>query len=330
MIVATHGANRANGPVVAVGPAGELRRLSFEALGTVCEVQYVAGEPTQAARFERSVVAWVQNFEARYSRFREDSVLSRVNAAAGVAWVAVDAEMEQMLQLCGTLFQLTGGILDATVVPLLRLWDYRAAEPRVPKDAEIEAARRLIGWTKVQRQPGKVFLPEKGMALDFGGFGKEWAVDVVAQIAREQGISAALVDFGRDMQGYGMPPGMPGWHVGLEDPFKPGSVSGSVALIGKKGVASSGDYRRCFEEEGRVFGHIIDPRTGRPVAHGVRQCTVIADTCLRAGALSTAAFVLGFSEGVQLIQSMPGAEGLLVSRDSCARTRGFLQYVVSQ
>lgn len=328
MIVATHGANRSGAPAVAAGAAGELRRLAFAALGTECVVQYVVEDPACAARFERSAVSWVQGFEARYSRYRPDSLVSHINAAAGVDWVEVDAEMEQMLQLCASLHQLTGGILDATAGPLLRLWDYRAAPPRVPGAAEVEAARALVGWAKVQRQPGKVFLPHKGMSLDFGGFGKEWAVDVVAQIAREHGIGAALVDFGHDLHGFGSPPGRDGWHIGLEDPFKPGAINGSLALVGRRAVASSGDYVRRFEVGGRTYGHIVDPRTGKPVAHGYRQCTVVADSCLRAGALSTAAFVLGVPAGLQLIQSMPGAEGLLVSREARAQTRGFAHHLV--
>lgn len=330
MILATHGANRANAPVVAVGAPGELRRLSFQALGTDCVVQYVVDEAERAARFERDVVTWVRTFEARYSHYRPDSIVGRINAAAGVSWVEVDAEAEQMLNLCASLHQLTGGILDATAGPLLRLWDYRAERPRLPTETEVAEARARVGWAKVRREPGRVFLPQTGMALDFGGFGKEWAVDVVAQIAREGGVRAALIDFGRDLQGFGQPPGREGWHIGLEDPFQPGTVAGSIALIGKKGVASSGDYRRGFEVEGRTYGHIVDPRTGRPVAHGYRQCTVIADSCLKAGALSTAAFVLGVPAGLQLIQSMPGAEGVLVSRDARAQTRGFAQYLVQR
>jgi thiamine biosynthesis lipoprotein len=166
------------------------------------------------------------------------------------------------------------------------------------------------------------------MALDFGGFGKEWAVDVVAQIATDHGIEAALVDFGHDLRAVGVPPGRPAWHIGLEDPNAPGTARGSIVMAPGRGVASSGDYLRRFVVNGRRYGHIVDPRTGRPVANGCLQATVIADTCLQAGALSTSAFVLGVEEGLQLIQSMRGAEGLLVTETTRAQTRGFWQYVV--
>ncbi len=312
------------------GPGERLRRLVFPALGTRCEVQYAApGGDGQAAAFEKAAVGWVQAFEAKYSRFRPDSLLSRINAAAGREWVDVDAETEAMFKLCDTLQFMTQGILDPTALPLIRLWNWKAQPPVVPAAEAIAAARRLVGWAKVQRQPGRVFLPEAGMSLDFGGFGKEYAVDIVADIARDHDITAALVDFGRDLRALGAPPGKPAWHIGLEDPQHPGSTWASVAFGGNRGIASSGDYVRSFVIEGRRYGHIIDPRTGWPVANGCTQATVIAGTCLQAGVLSTTAFILGVPKGIEWIESFPGAQGSLLTAEVRAQTRAFFQYVVS-
>jgi thiamine biosynthesis lipoprotein len=312
--------------MAAPGSVQAPRRLQFDALGTRCEVQYHTPSDQKAAAFERDAKGWVAAFEAKYSRFRPDSLISRINAAAGKGWTEIDPEAEQMLKLCGSLCFMTRGILDATALPLLRLWDYRRKHSQLPSAQEISEARRLVGWAKVQLAPGKVFLPETGMALDFGGFGKEWAVDMVARIAAERGIEAALVDFGHDIRSFGTPPGRPAWHIGLEDPLKPGSLRGSMALTPGLGVASSGDYIRHFIVDGKRYGHIIDPRSGMPVSNGCLQVTVVADTCLRAGILSTTAFVLGLTEGPAFIQATPGAEGILVSATTRAQTRGFWQY----
>jgi thiamine biosynthesis lipoprotein len=313
----------------AIPPDLPLRKLAFPALGTVCEVQYAApGGDAQARNYEEAATRWVHAFEAKYSRFKSDSLVSRINAAAGREWVAVDEEMEGLLKLCDTLHFMTQGVLDPTALPLIQLWNYKAEPPRVPPAAEIAVARALVGWKKVQRAPGKIFLPEPGMALDFGGFGKEYAVDIVAQLALDHGIPSALVDFGHDLRAVGAPPGRPAWHVGLEDPTKPGVAAGSIGIVGR-GVASSGDYLRCFTVEGKRYGHIIDPRTGWPVANGCRQATVIASTCLQAGILSTTAFVLGVPKGIEFIQACPGAEGLIVTDRARAQTRGFFHYVAS-
>ena len=306
-----------------------LRVLTWTALGTRCSVQYSATSAAQAQAFETAAVGWVAAFEAKYSRFRPDSLLSRINAAAGLAPVAIDAEMEGLLALCDRLHFMTQGVLDPTALPLLRLWDYKAVNPRLPTEDELVAARRLVGWKKVQRTPGHVFLPERGMALDFGGFGKEWAVDIVAQIARDHGLPAALVDFGHDLRAFGVPPGRPAWHIGLEDPANPGATKGSLALTQGQGVASSGDYLRRVLIDGVRYGHIVDPRSGRPVANGCLQATVIAPTCLQAGVLATAAFVLGVTPGLELIQAQPGTHGQILTENSRAQTRGFFNYVAS-
>jgi thiamine biosynthesis lipoprotein len=315
----------------AVAPAGEtLRRLTFPAMGTSCEVQYVAPSGIgQALQFERAARGWVQEFEARYSRFQPTSLVSRINDAAGRDWVAIDRETEDLLQMCDSIFVMTAGVLDPTALPLIRLWNWKDPNRLLPSAAEIARARELVGWKKVQRAPGRVFLPVAGMALDFGGFGKEYAVDRVAQIALDHGIADALVDFGHDIRVLGRPPGRPAWHLGLENPHQPGRYSSSLALAGSHGVASSGDYIRCFHADGRRYGHILDPRTGRPVANGCMQATIIADTCLQAGVLSTAAFVLGVPQGLELVQSCPRAEGLIVTDNARAQTRGFHDYVTS-
>ncbi len=307
-----------------------LRRLTFPALGTTCEVQYAApaGE-VRAVAFEQAAVSWVNAFEAKYSRFIPTSLVSRINAAAGFSWIAVDEETDRLLELCETLFKLTQGVLDPTALPLIRLWNWKAPNPSIPSAREIEEAKQLVGWTKVRRSLGRIFLPTPGMALDFGGFGKEYAVDRVAQIALDHGITNALVDFGHDLRVLGAPPGRPAWHIGLEDPRNPGSSTASLAITGSKGIASSGDYIRSFKIDGRRYGHIIDPRTGWPVANGCQQTTIIADTCLQAGVLSTTTFVLGVREGLECIQAHPGAEGLLVTDNSRAQTRGFYRYATA-
>jgi thiamine biosynthesis lipoprotein len=255
--------------------------------------------------------------------------VSRINAAAGGDWVAVDTEMEHMLNFCASLHFMTKGVMDVTATPVLRLWDYKSAAPRIPSGAEISAALRLVGWSKVQRAHGKVRLPEAGMALDFGGWGKEYAVDAVAALARTHGLTDVLVDFGHDLMAFGAPPGKPGWHIGLEDPANPGGACKGSLAASNIGVASSGDYLRGFTIEGKRYGHIINPATGWPVANGCRQVTVVAPSCLLAGALSTSIFILGPDAGLLLASEIMGAEARIVTTTAVHQSRNFFHYVVS-
>ncbi len=303
-------------------------RFSWPALGTQCEAQFVCDDSAIAQAFQDAAIAWVERFEARYSRFRPESEISRINDAAGKHETSVDIEMERILDVCASIWRMTNGILDVTMMPLMRLWNYRAASPQIPQRPAIDAARALVGWQKVQRRPGSIFLPHVGMSIDLGGWGKEYAVDAVAELAREFGIESGLIDFGHDIRAWGAPIGKPAWHVGLEDPAHPGTHRGSIALI-DRAVASSGDYLRNFSAGGRRFGHIIDPRTGEPVLNGCVQSTVIAPSCLQAGILSTTAFILGARSGVSFIQNSMQAEGLITTREAQHQTRKFFQYVVT-
>ena len=310
-------------------PEPALRRLRWSAFGTQCEVQYGCADAARARAFETAAVAWVTDFEGKYSRFRPDSLVSRINREAGGKWIEIDAEMEQMLDVCGSVYRLSRGVLDVTTLPLLRLWDDKAEVPRIPSEAEIARARALVGWPKLQRWNECVRLPQAGMALDFGGWGKEFAVDQVAGLARRHGLTCALVNFGHAICAIGAAPGQPAWPLGLEDPSHPAAECWARLAAKDCAVATSGDYLCGIIVEGRRYGHIIDPNTGRPVANGCRQVTVIAPTCLQAGALSTAAFILGPEEGLELIQDMSGCEAAIVTDQARHETRGFAHFVVS-
>ena len=302
------------------------RELRFMALGTTCRWVTV-GSPEAIRRFDDEALGWLAAFEAKYSRFLPDSWISVLNASAGGAAVASDPEIDRVLALCHEMHFLTRGVFDPTALPLIRLWDWRRAQ--IPTDPQIEAARQCVGWRKVERKPGSVRLSEPGMCLDLGGMGKEYAVDQVALLARQCGLTGALIDFGADIRVTGLPAdGRPGWHLGLEDPDQPGRAWCGLA-VREAAVATSGDYHRGFTAAGKRWGHILDPRTGRPVQNGCRAVHVLAPSCTLAGMLSTAALVLGADEGLRLIDSQPGAEGLLHGPQSKLSSRRFYEHVAS-
>jgi thiamine biosynthesis lipoprotein len=301
-------------------------QLAFHAMGTVCRVQCGGVSPLTARPFFDEVLAWVARFEARYSRFLPGSVISRINAAAGQQWVEVDSETEQLLELCGEMVFVTRGVFDPTTLPLIRLWNWKTPPPALPTAAQIQAAAELCGWNKLERRPGAVFLPCAGMCLDFGGIGKEYAVDRVTQLAGQWGLANVLVDFGQDVRVAGHPTERPAWHVGLEDPKQPGHAWTGLALT-RHAVATSGDYLRHFMHGGRRYGHIVDPRDGQPVRNGCLSVSVIAPTCTQAGILSTSAFILGPTEGLQLISQCLGAEGCIITSRTRHQTRRFHEHV---
>ena len=302
--------------------------VTFQAMGTMCRI-LAAGREAEVKRFFAEAIAWVAAFEAKYSRFLPDSLISRINQSAGQDWVATDNETDRILAMCHEMHFVTRGAFDPTSLPLVRLWNWKQVNPRVPGVDEIASAKELVGWNRLERKPGQVRLPKPGMCLDLGGMGKEYAVDQVSAMGIQRGLPGLLVDFGADVRVAGLPPdGRPGWHIGLEDPTKPGTCWTGLA-VQNAGVATSGDYVRKFESGGKRYGHIVDVRTGYPVDGDVRSVSVMAPSCTLAGMLSTAAFVLGPEEGLKLIDTQLSAVGALVTGRGRLYSRRFQQFMTT-
>ena len=298
-----------------------LFKLKFRAMGTVCHLAYTSGSLREAEDFRGAVLEFVRAYEKRYSRYDPDSLVSAINRAAGSHPVGITAEDSAMFDLCASLHFITDGVFDPTALPLAKLWDFRTRKS-VPSSGAIQEAVKKVGWSRVERTSDSLFLPEEGMAFDLGGFGKEYAVDRVAGMVRDAGISAALVDFGGDVFAVGHPPDADTWRVGVEDfknPGKPFCLLG----VGDLAVATSGNYLRSFESDGRLYGHIIDHRRGYPACDTPASATVVAGSCTEAGVLATCAIIEGPREGVSRIEGVYGAEGCFRGAESLYTTNHF-------
>jgi thiamine biosynthesis lipoprotein len=295
-------------------------------MSSPCQIKVHGAGATVVRDFFRDAVNWVANFEARYSRFIPDSLIGKINAAAGVRWVETDPETDRLFQLCHELFFFTRGSFDPSALPLIQLWNWKQQPPRVPDADAIRAARELVGWNKIQRRPGGIFLPQRGMALDLGGVGKEYAVDSVMNLALQRGIQNVLIDFGQDVRVRGHAPEKKFWWIGLDDAQTPGKCWAGVALT-DQAVATSGDYLRHFVFNGVRYGHILDPRTGYPALNDVRAVSIISPSCTIAGLLSTSVCILGAKEGMELIELHPGAAGAITTTVTKIYSRKFHEFM---
>jgi thiamine biosynthesis lipoprotein len=238
----------------------------------------------------------------------------------------VDEDADHIFSLCSDMHALTRGLFDPAALPLLRVWNWKAQPPRLPTESEILAAKEISGWEKVQRRPRGIHLPMAGMGIDLGAIGKEHAVDQLLSMARQRGIKDVMIDIGQDIRVAGHAAGKDAWYIGLEEPQQPGQCWTAVRLT-DQAVATSGDYYRSFTIDGRRYGHILDPRTGLPVSNDCQAVSVIAPTCVMAGILSTAAFIVGAPDGLALIRRQSGAEACMTTADARHQTRGFSSYV---
>jgi thiamine biosynthesis lipoprotein len=319
-------------PVEAARPlrgAGAYAAFDFDAMSTPCEVLFRPSSHAAGEEFRREALKWIAEFEGKFSKFKPDSVVSRLNGSAGRGWVELDDDASELFALCDWFYWLTNGVFDPSGQPLLKLWDYHRKDDGLPSDAEIGEARRLVGWSRIEREPGRARLPEAGMAIDLGGIGKEYAVDRVVSMGRDRGFGDILVNLGHDLRVEGHPPQGGAWRIGLENPTFPGRCWWGLAL-NQGAVCTSGNYLRFREVGGMRYGHIVDLRSGLPVNNGCRSVSVVAQACTTAGILAKAAFVLGGSEGLGMIGRTFGADGCLWMDGQVMFTPGFRRYMVEE
>lgn len=266
-----------------------------------CRAQIrICGLPqAEAEAAIRAAIGETQRIEHKYSRYRADSIVSRINAAAGSGQaIEVDEETAGLLDFAAQLHAQSGGLFDITSGVLRRAWNFR--EPRLPDEAELAALRALIGWQQVHWQARRIHLPRAGMELDFGGFGKEYAADRAATLLREAGARGGYVNLGGDIRVIGPDAEGQAWRFGVQHPRQLDEVV-AVLSLSEGALATSGDYERYFEIDGRRYCHLLDPRSGWPVRHW-QSVSVLAPLCLAAGALSSIA-MLGGADGESFLQA---------------------------
>ena len=261
----------------------------FVAMANPCEVLVDVDDPREADALVAVARDEAERIEAKFSRYRPDSVIGRIHAAGGRP-VAVDEETAHLLDYAARLNELSEGRFDITSGVLRRAWTFDGGR-RVPTRDELAAVLPLVGWNKVGWRDRVLTLPP-GMEIDLGGIGKEYAVDRAAACIAERTDAAALVNFGGDLYATGPHRGG-SWKVGVDDPEAPGGTPLLALEIGQGALATSGNARRFVMHEGRRLGHILDPRTGWPVEDAPRSVTVLGASCVEAGTFATLASLRG-------------------------------------
>jgi FAD:protein FMN transferase len=238
---------------------------------------------------------------------RVDSLFSwRLPPPAATPPAVQAQERRELLALGLQVMRLSGGAFDARVGPLVALWGFDGREPRLPPAGALTLAVSRLA--SLGMPTGVVELENDPDMLHFGAWAKGYAVDRAVAVLGEHGVRAALVDAGGDVRGFGHD-----WRVGVQHPRLPGALL-AILQPGDLAVATSGDYEQYFEADGQRFHHLLDPRSGEP-ARACQSVTVLAENCALADALATAVFVLGPREGLDLIESLPGVECLIIDAE---------------
>lgn len=287
-----------------------LYRFPFFALGGPNEVQLYRHSADEASSIADALIAEVSRIEAKYSRYQADSIVSRINSSAASAPVSVDDETAALLNYAAACFKQSDGLFDITSGVLRRVWNFKSE--KLPEQRSIDELLPLIGWDMVEWEKPFIRLPRAGMQIDLGGFGKEYAVDRLAALAMERGVTSALINLGGDVRAVGAKPDGSPFEVGVVHPRRPKEVLATVKL-GSRALATSGDYERFMQVAGKRYCHILNPRTGWPV-ESYQSVSVVSSAALIAGTAATTAMLLGERRGRKFLQDA-GLTHLLVSSD---------------
>jgi thiamine biosynthesis lipoprotein len=262
--------------------------VCFQAMASPCEVLFDGCEREEARVLAAAVAEEAWRVERKFSRYRADSVLASIHRNRGTE-VSVDVETASLLEFAARGFEMSEGRFDITSGVLRRVWTFDGSD-RVPEPEAVERLLSLIGFDKMSWHSPQLLVPT-GMELDFGGFGKEYAVDRAYEILSAICPDPFLVNFGGDLRA-SRPPSHGPWQVGVERPDTPGAAA-LLLDLDYGALATSGDSHRFLLKDGVRYGHVLDPRTGWPVANAPRSVTVAASSCTEAGLLSTLALLRG-------------------------------------
>jgi thiamine biosynthesis lipoprotein len=262
-----------------------LFRYPFVAMGSGCEILVESDSAERVKPLVQSAVAQVARLEAKYSLYRDDSLLARINRDGHGCGVEIDEETLSLLRFADGLHGASEGAFDPTVGSLQGLWDFRAMS--LPDPAAVAARLPAVGWPQVEWRGGTVRLPHPATRLDFGGWVKEYAVDAAVATLSAHGVRRGLVNLGGDLRLVGEAPQERPFRVGIAHPRRHHDLCGGLRVTAGA-VVTSGDYQRYFLRDGRRYHHILDPRTGFPAElayTGVTTHGATALEALRAGKL---------------------------------------------
>ena len=268
--------------------------LQFFAMASQCEIIVETSDKRLAKKLGDKLAAEVWRIEDKYSRYNNSSVCSKINQSNGKA-IAIDNETFLLLNFADTCYQLSDGLFDITSGVLRRVWRFDCTD-NIPTATQVAEVIPCVGWDKVNYNDKSITLLSN-MELDFGGIGKEYAVDRAIVLAKQITDKPVLVNLGGDLAVTGPRANNETWKVAIEHPDVDSRGENNnvdmVVALNSGALATSGDARRYLIKNGQRYGHILNAKTGWPIEHAPRSITVVAPQCIQAGILATLALLQG-------------------------------------
>ena len=255
-----------------------------------------------------------KKYDTMFSNTNTDSELYKLNHANGQPFT-VSSETANLIQEGIHYSELSGGAFDLTIEPVSALWDFKADKPTVPSSDAIAQAVSHVDDTKIDIQDNTVTLEDPEAGIDLGAIAKGYIADQVKTYLKKQGIKHAIINLGGNVDVIGTKPDGSKYNIGIQKPFDESGEAITSVQLKDQTVVTSGIYERYFKKNGKLYHHILDPRTGYPCENNLYSVSIITDSSTKADALSTTCFLLGYEKGMELIQSMDGVKAIFITDD---------------
>ncbi|WP_226689491.1 FAD:protein FMN transferase [Ruegeria arenilitoris] len=284
----------------------EVVRLSGETMGTTFNITAI-GQDLDENALAVAVEETLADVNAKMSNWDPNSEVSTFSAATSTEPVQVSAEFAQVMAAANDVHEKTGGTFDVTLGPLIELWGFGPRKPEDPVPADVEILKALNGVGQgrlltLDAEAGTLTKSEPGVGINLSAIAKGYGIDAVAKTLRDAGIEDYLVEIGGDLVTMGQNDKGEAWRIGIEKPQAGAQTYQLIVSVSDLGMASSGDYKNFFEQDGVRYSHIIDPTTGRPITHRTTSVTVLAENAMMADAWATAMLALGQEKGLELAE----------------------------
>lgn len=311
-----HRVHRMDVPASVAGRRSFIVSVRRRAMACEFEVQLAATRDDNAMEHVFAALDLVEALEAQLTIYRDDSEVSRINQTASQFAVPVEPRLFRLIEQARQLHRDTAGALEITSGPLTEAWGFSRREGRVPSDEQIEVARQRVGMQHVELDAARhtVMFRQPGMSINFNSLGKGYALDRMVELLTSHGVDDVLLQGGKSsVIARGSQPGAggTGWRVGVRHPLRNDQPLAEI-ILHDQALSTSGAGTQFFIRRGQRYGHILDPRTGRP-AEGLYSVTVLAPTATEAEGLSTAFYVMGTQNAAEFCAARPEIAALLVA-----------------
>ncbi|MBY6187007.1 FAD:protein FMN transferase [Marinobacter hydrocarbonoclasticus] len=297
-------------------PAQQVVSIQGNTMGTSYHISWVQPQtPVEKLTLQAAVDARLEQVNDSMSTWRKDSLISQFNRHDYITPMRIDDDFIRVMREAFRLAELTDGALDVTVGPLVNLWGF-GPDGRIesaPSPHEIADAKARVGVAHLNLDGHFLSKDRPDVYLDLSSIAKGYGVDVAAEVLEQRGIHNYLVEIGGELRLKGQKPENKPWRIAIEQPDEDGREVFNVIEPGEMAVATSGDYRNFFEEDGRRFSHLIDPRTGEPINTRLASATVLAPSSMTADGLATAFIVMG-TEPALAVAEREGLPVMLIEK----------------